>query len=311
MLITRLLIANRGEIAIRIARAAADLGLRTVAVHSRRRRALSLHLRAADEVRELPGQGAAAYLDADADYRGGQGQRLRCRPSGLRLPRRARPTSPRRCAQAGLIFVGPDVGTSGVVRRQGAGADGGGRGRCAGDPRARSRRLAARGAGVLRVAARRRDDHQGGGRRRRARHPRGAERGGDRARLSALPLRGAGRVRPRRCLCGGVHPPRPPCRGADPRRPDRAASTHLGERECSVQRRFQKIVEIAPAPALDDGLRQRDHRGGRAVRQERRLHQSRHVRVPGRRLRAARARSPSSSSRPMRGCRSSTPSPRR
>ena len=65
MPITRLLIANRGEIAIRIGRAAADLGLRSVAVHSRDD-ARSLHVRATDEARGLPGQGAAAYLDADA-----------------------------------------------------------------------------------------------------------------------------------------------------------------------------------------------------------------------------------------------------
>ena len=51
MPIIRLLIANRGEIAIRIGRAAADLGLRSVAVHSRDD-ARSLHVRATDEVRE-------------------------------------------------------------------------------------------------------------------------------------------------------------------------------------------------------------------------------------------------------------------
>src|SRR5437016_12965229 len=65
MKITKLLIANRGEIAIRIARAAADMGLPTVAVHSEDD-SRSLHLRVADEFQALPGQGAAAYLNPAA-----------------------------------------------------------------------------------------------------------------------------------------------------------------------------------------------------------------------------------------------------
>ena len=60
-----LLVANRGEIATRILRAAADAGLLGVAVHPADD-ADSLHTRRADLSVELPGRGVAAYLDGDA-----------------------------------------------------------------------------------------------------------------------------------------------------------------------------------------------------------------------------------------------------
>ena len=65
MTVTRLLIANRGEIAARIARTAAEMGVETVAIHSADD-AASLHVRRADRAVEIPGQGARAYLDAEA-----------------------------------------------------------------------------------------------------------------------------------------------------------------------------------------------------------------------------------------------------
>ena len=64
MTLSAVLIANRGEIAIRIARAAADLGLRAGAVYSKDD-AASLHTRMADEAHPLCGSGAAAYLDIE------------------------------------------------------------------------------------------------------------------------------------------------------------------------------------------------------------------------------------------------------
>src|SRR5271166_4937169 len=105
--IGRLLIANRGEIAIRVMRAANELGIRTVAIYSREDR-FSLHRTKADES-YLVGEGKGpveAYLDV-ADI--------------VRLAREAHcdavhpgygflaenPQFAEACASAGLLFVGP------------------------------------------------------------------------------------------------------------------------------------------------------------------------------------------------------------
>jgi len=64
-MIKKLLIANRGEIAIRIAQAASELGIATVGVHSEDD-ATSLHVKRVDEAVPLAARGAAAYLDIAA-----------------------------------------------------------------------------------------------------------------------------------------------------------------------------------------------------------------------------------------------------
>src|SRR5262245_20063979 len=101
----RLLVANRGEIAIRIMRAAAELGITTIAVFSEDD-APSLHTRKADESRPLRGAGVAAYLDGEHIL--AVAKEAGCEaihPGYGFLSENA--GFARRCAEEGISFIGP------------------------------------------------------------------------------------------------------------------------------------------------------------------------------------------------------------
>ena len=72
-MIERLLVANRGEIALRVMRTAAEMGIRTVAVAPDDDRR-SIHVRQADSAQTLSGHGPSAYLDAGQIIRDQRGQ---------------------------------------------------------------------------------------------------------------------------------------------------------------------------------------------------------------------------------------------
>src|SRR3989442_13308620 len=253
MSVTKLLIANRGEIAIRIARAAADLGIPTVAVYSEDD-SRGLHVRMADAGRALPGQGPAAYLNAEAVIAAATASGCDAIHPGYGfLAERA--DSARTCADSGLTFVGPAVahlelfGDKARARAVAAEASvpvsrGLDHAVTLDEAHAFLASLGAGGAMIVKALA------GGGGR-------------GTRVVRAADELDAAFR----RCQSEAgaafgradvyVEEFMPRARHVEVQILGDAHGgiAHLGERECSLQRRFQKIVEIAPAPALDDELR--------------------------------------------------------
>src|SRR5580658_6188238 len=255
MNVTKLLIANRGEIAVRIARAAADMGLPTVAVYSEDD-ARSLHLRASDEAQALPGVGAAAYLNGASVIAAAKAAGCDAIHPGYGfLAERADFAC--ECADAGLTFVGPDVahlelfGDKARARIAAVAAGvpvirGLDRAVTLEDARGFFAELGPVGAMMIKALA------GGGGR-------------GTRAVTSAGDLESAYQ----RCQSEAkaafgredvyVEEFIPRARHIEVQiLGDRSGHVmHLGERECSIQRRFQKLIEIAPAPALDDELRRR------------------------------------------------------
>jgi len=250
----KLLALNRGEIAIRILRAANELGLRTVAVYSQEDR-LALHRFKADEA-YLIGEGKGpveAYLDVDGIVALATEKGVDAIHPGYGFLSE-NPALPRACEQAGIAFIGPGAELLDLL----------------GDKRA-ARQLAQRAGiptvpgtedpiGDLRQAerfARRigfplivKAAFGGGGRGMRvvrsaaefserlaeARREAGAAFGNDAVFLE----RYVERARHIEVQILG----------------DRAGNLlHLYERDCSVQRRHQKVVEVAPAVGLDDGIR--------------------------------------------------------
>ena len=107
MPIRSLLIANRGEIAIRIARAAADLGIGSVAVYSQDD-AESLHTRIADEAVALDARGVPAYLDIKAIVAAAVAAGCDAVHPGYGFLAENAALA-RACADAGITFVGPSI----------------------------------------------------------------------------------------------------------------------------------------------------------------------------------------------------------
>jgi acetyl/propionyl-CoA carboxylase alpha subunit len=251
----RLLIANRGEIAIRIARTAADLAIPTVGVFSADD-AASLHVRRVDVARPLDGAGPAAYLDQEQLLAAAAAAGCDAIHPGYGfLAENA--AFANRCADAGSVFVGPrpDVlalfGNKARARAVVAGCGVPvvpGTAPLASPDEVRTF-LAALGPGgraVIKAVA------GGGGRGMRAvSAPEEVDDAWARCGSEALQAFGTAELYVEQMLVGARHVE------VQVLGDGTGAVSHLWERECTLQRRHQKLVEIAPAPGLPHDLRAR------------------------------------------------------
>ncbi len=246
-----LLVANRGEIAVRILRAAADLGVRTVAVYSTDD-AGSLHMRRADAAVALPAAGPRAYLDIDALVAAARASDCDAVHPGYGfLAENA--AFARAVEEAGMAFVGPTpnvlevFGDKARARELARGLDVPVlAGTAAATTIAETRRFLADNGGAVMVKA----VAGGGGRGMRVVRTREElDAAWERCESEARAAFGSGDLYVERLLERARHLEVQVIGDGS------GAVSHLGERECSLQRRQQKIVELAPAPGISAGLR--------------------------------------------------------
>ena len=245
------LVANRGEIAVRIIRTLRTLGVRAVLVASVPDRR-SLAARLADEVVLLEGHTAAdTYLDVDAVIAAAEATGCEAVHPGYGLLSE-RPDFARACADAGLVFVGPSPETLTLLGDKVAardlalandvpvapGAEGAtdaelaGVGREVGFPLM----LKARGGG-------------GGLGMRVVPNPDDLAPTIEAARRQTAAAFGDDRLFVERYVENAHHVE------VQVLADSHGNAVHLGERDCSVQRRHQKLVEETPSPVVDSVLR--------------------------------------------------------
>jgi pyruvate carboxylase len=265
-MIEALLVANRGEIAVRAFRAANELGVRSIAVYAPEDRD-SVHRLKADESYEIgeAGHPVSTYLDAQliVDLAVAVGADAIYPGYGFMAEN---PVLARGCEAAGVRFVGPPAGVLGL----------------AGD-KTRAREVAQRaGVPVLDASEPVRDAASarsigaalgyplfvkaalgGGGRGMRlVESPEGLARALDGATREAQAAFGDGTVYLEQAMLRARHIE------VQILADSAGGIVHLFERDCSLQRRHQKVIEVTPAPNLDAGLRERICEAGVAVARE-------------------------------------------
>ncbi|MEE9254756.1 MAG: biotin carboxylase N-terminal domain-containing protein, partial [Pseudomonadales bacterium] len=255
MVPSSLLIANRGEIAIRVTRAAAELGIRTVALYAEDD-AQSLHTRKADESRPLEGVGVGAYLDGEQIIELAKDAGCDAVHPGYGfLSENA--AFARRCDEEGLVFVGPRVAILelfGDKVRARSVAEAAGVPVLAGTSAATSLEeaqaflssLGDGGAMMIKAVA------GGGGRGVRVvRSVDEIEDAYNRCQSEAKAAFGRAALYVEQLVTHARHVEVQILGDGS------GNVCHLGERDCSIQRRHQKLVEIAPAPGFPASLRER------------------------------------------------------
>ena len=252
----KVLIANRGEIALRVIVACRELGIKTVAVYSEADEH-SLHVRFADEdVCIGPPRSADSYLNVPAIISAAEITGADAIHPGYGFLSESAYLA-EVCEACHIRFIGPDPARHPSAWRQGAGAardeegrrpdpagqrrSGGRRGsvrsrwrKTSAIPSSSRPRLAAAGAGCASCRTRASSDTRS--------RPRSAR--PKRRSASATSTSRSTSVAPRHIefqVLGDHH----------------GLVVHLGERECSIQRRHQKLIEESPSVALTDKIRRR------------------------------------------------------